>query len=911
MNPLQMPDLKLFHRLLVVFYLFLIGTCLTAQTQNKFPKDSSSYAPISQILSIVEQKNNVRFFYNPQWFGDKKYPLALSDLPLDECLIRLKRLTGYMCLSMRDRKYIFIPSESAATPEANQNKSMYNVIGNINEYGKYSKVRFSGFVVDGKSGEPLMGAILLIEDQKIALTTDKDGAFSVVLPVGEYDVKLRYMGYEDDIKKIKLVSNGSATMELFEKSVHINEVVISAEKPEENVLSSQMSILKMNSKTIKELPTSLGEKDIIKSLTLLPGVQSVGEFGTGFNVRGGTTDQNLILIQDVPIFNSSHVFGLTSSINPDNILNVTLIKGGIPVQYGERVSSVMDIELGSTNTSELKVKGGIGLLDARLSAETPLLNHKLFLQISGRASYSDWLLKSIPNQDLMNSSASFYDLNGLLTYNFNSSNKLTLFGYYSNDKFLYAGLINYIYSNNLASVKWNHVFGKNLAGSLMLGWSKYIYNKNQYDSLQLPDNYKVTSTIDYYKLKGNVNWTPIEAHHFNFGIESILYNLNPGSQVPYGTKSLVDTIQVHREKAVETAVYIGDEYTINKSLSIEGGLRFTEYVVLGPDSLYIYNPDLVRSSASVTNVRVYGNNQIEQSVPRLEPRLSIRYALNEASSVKLSYNRINQFINLISNTAAVSPEDVWKLSNLNTKPLQCDQFAAGYFHNFKQNAFETSFEVYYKKLDHIIDYTEGATILMNPRLELDLLDDIGYSYGTELYIKKNTGKLTGWISYTYSVARQRSTSILLLEQVNNNNYYPSTNDRPNDLVINANYHATRRLRFSALFTYSTGRPETYPEYAYSITGYQLVEWSPRNKYRLPDYDRLDLSVTLDESLRIKKLWKGNWTFSIINVYGRQNVYSTFYEKVTPTAITNYSGYSLFKIYIIGQPLPTLTYNFIF
>ena len=284
------------------------------------------------------------------------------------------------------------------------------------------------------------------------------------------------------------------------------------------------------------------------------------------------------------------------------------------------------------------------------------------------------------------------------------------------------------------------------------------------------------------------------------------------------------------------------------------------------------------------------------------------------SSVKISYTRNNQFINLISNSAAVSPEDVWKLSDPNTKPLQCDQFAAGYFHNFKQNTYEASVEFYYKSLNHIIDYMQGATILMNPRLELQLLDDVGYDYGAELYVKKNTGKLTGWISYTYSVARQRTTSYNPLEQVNNNSYYPSTNDRPNDLVINANYHVTRRWRFSALFTYSTGRPETYPEYSYTVGGYQFVEWSARNKYRLPDYHRLDLSVTLDESLKIKKFWKGNWTFSIINAYGRKNVYSTFYSKNTSASIINgvsANQYNMYKMYIIGFPLPIFTYNFIF
>ncbi len=883
----------------------IVTTGLLGQTRPPVHKDSSAYASLSQMIPQLENKYHIKFFYNSQWFSGRKFPMALLDLPLDEFILRIKRLTGYTCVSPRNKCYVFVPSELIIYKPPKQDQSSYTVIGNVNEYGKYKKAGFSGKIIDGESEEPLVGAVINIESLKIDATTDKKGNFSLVLPVGEYEVKLQYVGYQDHNIKIKLVGNGNANLELFAKTINIDEVIISSEKAENNVSATQMSIMRLNQKEIKELPLSLGEKDIIKSFTLMPGIQSVGEFGTGFNVRGGTTDQNLILIQYVPIFNSSHVFGLTSCINSDNILDVTLIKGGIPAQFGERVSSIMNIELGSSNTNDFKLKGGIGLLNSRLSFETPFMKKKMFVQVSCRTSYSDWLLKNMPNQDLMNSAANFYDINGLLTYNFNPDNKLTIFGYYSYDRFLYDATIDYIYSNTLASVKWNHVFNKTLSGYLVVGMSKYGYHKNLVDSLQIPDQYKITSTIDYNKFKANLNWIPFEAHNLNMGLDGILYRLNPGTQIPAGPASvMVDPVeQVEKEKAVEMSVYIDDQYTISKNLSIEGGLRFTEYMELGPDSVYIYNPGFPRLIAPITRVLTYRNNQIIENLPRLEPRLSVRYTLNSESSVKLSYNRVNQFINLISNTAAVSPEDVWKLSDPNTNPLQCDQVAAGYFRNFSNNAYETSIEVYYKKLDHIIDYTDGATILMNTQLEQELLDDVGYNYGTELYFKKNSGKLTGWLSYTYSVARQRTTSNFLPEQINNNSYYPSTNDRPNDLVINASYHLTRRLGFSALFTYSTGRPETYPEYSYLVGGYQLVQWSPRNKYRLPDYNRLDLSVTFDDNLRLKRMWKGNWTLSVINVYGRENVYSTFYQE------SSTSYFRFYKMYIIGRPLPTLTYNF--
>lgn len=899
-----------FKRLLFVICNILFIISLSGQTQNSAYSDTSTSVPIGNLLNRVSQKHSIKFFYNPEWFIGKKFPIAISDLPLDECLLRIRRLSGYMCVTL-DKSYVFVPFESALIKQTEHDNSSITVIGNLTEYGRYSKAIFSGKMIDGKSGEPLVGATFLIDKINIALTTDKNGAFSVIVPVGEYEVKCSYMGYENDVKKVKVVSNGSANIELFEKSVHLEEVVISAEKAESNVTRTQMSIVKLTSKTIKELPVSLGEKDIIKSFTLMPGIQSVGEFGTGFNVRGGGSDQNLILVEDVPLFNSSHIFGLTSSINPDNVVDATLLKAGIPAQYGERTSSLLDIHMGSTNTNTLRVKGGIGLLNSRLTVETPLLNNKMFVQLGGRTSYSDWLLQQMPDKDLMNSSASFYDVNGLLTYNINSHNKITLFAYRSNDKFGFGGTVNYLYSNRLASFKWNHFFSKKLSGSFMAGMSQYEYHKDEMDTMQLPYANKIKSLLDYYKIKFNINWLPTEAHNINIGIDAINYNVNPGTQIPDGALSIIKPLQIDKEKGAEFAFYISDDYSLSKKFNLELGLRCTDYMILGTANIYSYDPALPRSTTSITQVNSYGEGKIIQKYPKLEPRVSIKYSLNEVSSVKFSYNRINQFINLISNTAVMSPTDVWKLTDPNTKPLQCDQVALGYFKNFAQNKYETSIEIYYKDLKHIIDYKEGAKTLMNSAMELDLLDGKGYNYGSEVFIRKNAGSLTGWISYTYSVAERKTTSNFDAEQINNNHYYPASYDRPHNLVINANYHISRRWRISGSFSYATGRPETYPEYSYTNKGYDVVQWSARNKYRLPDYHRLDISVSLDESLRIKKKWKGNWTLSIINVYGRKNAYSAFYQKTTPLPTNNYKSYTYYKMYIIGNPLPTLTYNFTF
>jgi hypothetical protein len=804
-----------------------------------------------------------------------------------------------------------VPVEARRDQSGGNNDADVVMIGNPNEFGKYAKATIDGKVLDGKTGEPLIGAVVNIEKIKTVTTTDQNGGFTIVAPVGEYEVKLSYVGYEDNLRKIKLLSNGKTSLELFEKSVKINEVVITAERAEFNVTRTQMSVVRLDAKNIKELPVSLGEKDIIKSVSLMPGVQSTGEFGTGFFVRGGSSDQNLILVEDVPLFNSSHVFGLISAINPDGVTGVTLLKAGIPAKYGERASSVMDIRLGGSNSDKVQMKGGIGLLNSRLNLEVPLFKKKATLLLGVRNSYSNWLLHSIPDLDLMNSSAGFYDVNGLFTMNLNPKNKITLFGYYSDDKFSFSKTVHYHYENIMASFRLTHVFNKYLSTSLLLGRSEYKYDINELDTLKRTEAYQIKSNTIYQNLKWNFAWIPSDSHSLDIGFNSILYQLNPGELLPYGDASEVASKKIASEKGIETSVYASDNINITPELSTEIGFRYTRFALLGPGNVLVFQPDYPRSQQSIINTIFYGNNKVIKWFNGFEPRVAFRYSINDYSSLKLSYNRINQFINLISNTMVMTPTDVWKLSSPNLKPLTCDQYALGYFRNFNNNSLEASVETYYKSLKNVIEYKDGAKILLNDFLETDLLNATGYNYGIEFYLKKNTGRLTGWASYTFSKTMRRTTSSSGSEQINNNQYYPSPFDKPNNLIIVANYHISRRWRFSGSFTYNTGRPITLPELKYTFDGNQLIYYSDRNKYRLPDYHRLDISITLDESLRLKKKWKGNWTLSIVNLYGRKNAYSVFYKKEAPSEINDYHLYSLYKLYIIGKPLPTLTYNFTF
>ena len=902
---------KEFTTCLFFALLVYLTQSLSGQTPQTSKSDTSNYITYQAFFERIEKRYPVHIFYKNEWFENKKINSSFANLNLEEALSRVKRLNNLSYLVLDNRSYIFMPFQDLNNINSGKDHPDLLIIGDPNEFGKYTKATLTGKILDGKTGEPLPGAMLSVEKLKIALVTDINGNFSFSLPVGDHEVKLNYVGYEDNTLKIRIVGNGSVNFDLFERSIKINEVVVSGERAEFNISSTQMSLLRLNSKAIKELPVSMGETDIIKGMSLLPGIQNTGELGTGFNVRGGSADQNLILIEDVPLFNSTHMFGLTSTINADDVSSVTLLKSGIPARYGERASAVMDIRLGAENTEKIKAKGGIGLLSSRLSLIIPQFHNKATLMLGSRSSYSNWLLHKIPDYDLQNSAANFYDLDALYTIRLNSYNKFILFGYFSNDKFSFGKNTHYKYSSLLASVRWTHLFNRKLSSSLLTGISQYKYGANELDTTQRTFAYQINISTQYNNLKWNFSWLPNDKHSIDFGINSILYRIMPGEELPYGSASQIKPFTSQREKGLETALYVSDNFTISPVLNAELGLRFVDYLSLGPGSILNFTPGSAKSKETILDTVYYNNNQVIYQHPAIEPRIAFRYSLDDVSSLKLSYNRINQFIHLNSNNSVMSPTDSWMLSNTNIKPLISDQFALGYFRNFAQNTIEVSVETYYKPLRNEIIYKNGAQILLNDHIETDLLDSKGYNYGIEFYAKKNSGLITGWVSYTFSRSMVRTTGKSAIEQINNNRYFPSDFDKPHNVVVNANYHLSRRWRLSGTFTYNTGRPFTLPELTYTYQGNQHVYYSDRNKYRLPDYHRLDIAITFDENLRVKKMWKGSWSLSIINVYARKNVYTVYYAKQDPR-IYQSSGYTgLYMIYIIGIPLPTLTYNFTF
>jgi hypothetical protein len=540
-----------------------------------------------------------------------------------------------------------------------------------------------------------------------------------------------------------------------------------------------------------------------------------------------------------------------------------------------------------------------------------LTGDKGYFLLGARTSYSNWLLHKVPDVDLMNSSANFYDINSMLIYNINHLNKISLFAYYSFDRFGFSKSTKYNYDNFLASARWNHTFSPDLFFDLAVGISNYSYNIEESDTLRPREAYRINTKLLYNNFKLNFSWFPSSDHKIEFGLNSALYGIMPGEINPAGLASKVNSFSLQKEQALESAFYISDNFSISDKISADAGLRIPVYNYLGPHKSYIYDPGLPLTPASVVDSVYHTSGEIIKTYAGVEPRLSVKYSLSDKSSLKLSYNRIHQYINLVSNTSVMTPGDIWKLSSEYHKPLKCDHIALGYFRNFGDNSIETSLEVYYKRITNSIDYKNGAVILLNPYIESSLVNVNGSNFGAEVFVRKNTGAITGWVSYTFSRSLQRTTGSFEEEQINQNSVFASNFDRPNNLVINLNYHISRRWRLAGTFNYSTGRPVTLPELKYDYRGYQLIYFSDRNKYRLPDYHRLDVSLTYDKSLKIKKSYKGSWTFSIINLYGRRNPYSVFYKKEEHMVDSQFRIYDTYMLYIIGRPLPTLTYNFSF
>ncbi len=912
--------------LLTIILVFFLGSA-EAQVFT-LQKDSVT---LDNFIMQLEVESGYDIFYASPWMGAWLYDVNFQDAPVLEAIKWLCNRQGLTYAVVDDTKVIFFKDYNLKTNFAEiyssyiRRKEVFTVdssfykppqtihkqsnhinpeyqlytIGNPAQGSSLKRVTLSGKIKDIETGEPLIGAVVYVDDLKDGTITNPYGFYSYALPKGRYKVEFRSVGMKTTYRNVIVHSDGELDVDMKTTPQALNEVIITA-KSEDAVKNLRMGMEKISMKTLKQLPLGMGEADVIKSTLLLPGVQSVGEASGGFNVRGGSTDQNLILLSEAPILNTSHFFGFFSGFNSDIIKDITLYKSGIPAKYGGRVSSVMDITLKEGNRKNVKVNGGISPVSGRLIVEGPIQKEKSSFVLGARTTYSDWVLKLLDDPKLKNSKANFHDLQGNLSYDYDKSNSFYLSGYYSYDKFDYYSEDAFRYNTLASTLKWKHIFSPKLFSTFSGVMSNYNYQmQSRTDSTSLSS---VEYKLNQYTLKSDFSYHSNQNHKIDFGLSATWYNLSPGERKPISELSTVTYKELEHEQGLETALYLSDEFELTHFLSLSAGLRYSFYSNFGPKTEFNYQSDAPRNGSSIIDTTYYSKGTSISFYSGPEIRLSSNIRLSSTSSMKLGYNRMYQYIQMISNTAAMSPTDIWKLSDNFLKPQRGDQYSIGFYKKMRQNRLEASVEAYYKKLKNVVDYKGGADLVMNEHLETEVLNGDGNAYGIEFMIQKKQGKLTGWVNYTYSRVFHRIQGEFAEEQVNNGDYYPANYDKPNDFKFVVNYKLGRRLNVTSNFFYSTGRPFTAPVAYYQFGGANRVYYSERNSMRMPDYIRMDLAATINGNLRAKKLNHSSWTFAVYNVFGRRNAYNIFYR----TEGEEVKGY---KMSIFAQPIFTVTYNF--
>jgi hypothetical protein len=770
------------------------------------------------------------------------------------------------------------------------------------------KITLSGTVYDDLNNETLIGVSVYFPELNSGTTTNDYGFYSITIPKGSYAMQVSYLGYNTLIENIALSEKTTRNFNLKEASESLDEIIIESNIEKLNLKTPQMSVNNLTSSTIKQIPVVLGEADVIKSLILLPGVTSAGEGASGFNVRGGAADQNLILLDEAIVFNSSHVFGFFSVFNPDVIKNVKLYKGGIPAKYGGRLSSVLDIYQKEGNSKDFNVTGGIGLVSSRLLIEGPIKKEKISFLVGGRSSYAHLFLPLFDNDN----TAYFYDLNTKINYRIDNRNSIFFSGYFGKDVFGISDNFVNTYGNKVGNLRWNHLFSDKIFSNLSLIYSDYFYG------LILDFvGFEWDSGITNYNLKYDLNHYVSEKVKLSYGINNIYTRFNPGEIIPNRADSGIVAEKLIEKYANEFAAYIDAEHKISDNFRLQYGIRFSNFTRLGQDELntyandeaVIYNEEFKKyESAEATGTQNFKRSDAISSFNNFEPRVSMSYTLDDNTSIKASYNRMVQYLHLLSNTASPTPLDVWAPSGKYIKPQLLDQYAVGYFKRFKDGKYTLETEAFYKDIQNRIDYINGANLVANNEIETVILNGKARAYGLEVLLKKNEGSFQGWIAYTLSRSEQLTAGRTANEPgINNNEWYSTPFDKTHDLSINASYTLNEKWTFNSNFVLQTGQPTNYPVGQYEVQGLNIPIYDDnrRNADRLPAYHRLDISATLTPEKNKSREWQGEWVFGIYNLYGRQNAASLVFRQNTETLRNEAVQTSIFGV------VPSITYNFKF
>ena len=901
----------------LITFLLLIG-CLTLCHQAIAQTVSDSIS-IFSLIEAVEANTSYRIYTTI----DKPFLVKKAETQKPEVEHLQKALTGtnYQITIYQD--YIFVlptapletslpmswhkdgeadkaSSRAVITPVRATSENMVYDIGDKYKPTDKKQITLTGEIIDFKSGQPMVGINVIHRAPWVATVTDMQGRFTLLLQQGHNVLEISGVNIKDTQRQYMLYADGTTHIVLEEEDHLLDEVVITSGKVE-NVKGLQLGMEKFQPQLLKNIPTAMGEVDVLKMIQTLPGVKTVGEASNGYNVRGGATDQNLLLLNNGTIYNPNHLFGFFSAFNSDMVQDVELYKSSIPAQYGGRISSVLNITGKEASKEKFTGAANIGLVTSKLNLEIPLVKEKMSLLLSGRTTYSDWIMKRLPEKSgYKNGNAGFYDLGATWSYTIDHLNKVNVYGYYSHDRFEFNENEKYAYSNLNASVNWRTILNEKVTANLAAGYDHYDYmNDESTDAVAAA---RLKFAINQVYAKVGFNHDLGNGHKLNYGLSTMLYDLQPGIYEPLNDSSTVVRKELQTEKALESALYIGDQWEINSKLSIDAGIRLSMFNALGKRTYYDYATGELPSLNAITDTITTGGGAFKTYFAP-EFRLSARYAFSDDLSVKAGFNTMQQYIHKLSNTVIMSPTDTWKLSDKHIKPQRGWQLAGGMYYNTPDKMLELSLEGYYKKLIDYLDYRSGAQLIMNEHIETDVINTEGYAYGVEFQVKKPEGKLNGWLSYTYSRTFLRQNDPRIANPANRGEWYPTQYDKPHDFKLIANYKFTRRYSMSLNLDYSTGRPTTVPAGKYwdKTLNRMLVYYTDRNSYRVPDYFRVDWSFNIEPSHHLTLLTHSSISIGVYNVTGRKNVYSIYYVPVN----NKIQGY---KMSIFGTPIPFVTYN---
>lgn len=874
--------------------------------------------PLLDVVEELEQPSSIRCFFRSEWVEGVRVSVSAESSSVTALLNQILSSTDLGYVRYGERAFVIMPRRllgiefEQAFYEAryqevlnevdDANTQQFIMVGDTLNPSPSGRAVIEGTLSDEQTGEPLIAAVMYVKETDQSAITDAAGKFVLELPIGQQQLSAQSIGYVERQYDLKVVGDGPLSIKLSSQAYQLQAIIVEEEGVDRNISSAQIGVASLSIKEIKQLPSFLGEADILKSLISLPGVSSVGDGASGINVRGGDVGQNLILMDGALLFNSSHVLGFFSAFNPDVVSKVNLYKGNIPAQYGGRLSSVLDVGLKDGDFEEFQVQGGIGLAASRAMIQGPIIKDCSAFVLSGRVSSINWMLNRIKNPDVRASVANFYDYNARFHQRIGQKSVLLLSYYQSFDRFRFSDDYVYNWDTRLGNAEWKQIYANTLSSTTTLGYGQL---NNTYSEPEGVLAFQLDNGLSYLKGKHNFLYTALPGHTINAGLEVIDYRLKEETLAPGNDLSNIMEESIPKDQGREWAVYLNDEFSVGDRFSFSVGLRWSLFQDLGPGKQLVYTEGQPLTDTNVTDTLSFGAGEEFARYSGWEPRLSMRYRTGANSSVKLSYNRLYQYIHLLSNTMAATPADVWQTSTAYIPPQRADSYSLGFFQNFAANNWETSVEVYYKDIDPTVEYRDFAQLLQNSYLETELVQGEGRAYGLEMAIKRKQGRLSGWLSYTYARSLRRVVGEFPTDAINGGDWFPANIDQPHSVDLALTWQANKRNRLAVNFIYRTGRPTTVPLANFFYNNLPLPYFSERNAFRIPDYHRMDVSYTWEP--RVIRTSKFQWdlNFSIYNFYLRRNVYSIFFRRQLG------SSNQAFQLSILGSAFPAVTWNFKF